>query len=214
MSLSVPIRELTLPEALMAFLHASNGRPYESVKPGPLTAAAEVAELLTVGVARLEGDAGRRLRVDARTPGDRSWVSEVTAELSGHPTDLTAWIKRRNDALSTQQAEAAARGVLVAGRKRLLGLFPYGTHTVDPAVRRQLVEHLTGPRADADPRAHVLARMLVSSGLHRRYRLSRDERARLERLSEHAPPTTPAPAALDAVDLAMATVLYATVISD
>ncbi|MGY2130277.1 GPP34 family phosphoprotein [Blastococcus sp. SYSU DS0617] len=214
MGLSVPARELTLPEALMAFLHARNGRPYESVKPDRLTAAAEVAELLTVGLARLEGDDSRRLVVDARASSDRHWVSAVTAELAGQPTDVATWIKRRNDALSTQQAEAAARGVLVAGRKRLLGLFPYDTHTVDPAVRRQLIDHLTGPQADADPRAHVLARLLVASGLHRRNGLSRGERARLGSLSEHAPSTTPAPAALDAVDLAMVTVLYTTVISD
>ena len=104
--------------------------------------------------------------------------------------------------------------MLVAGRKRLLGLFPYDTHTVDPAVRQELIVHLTGPEADTDLRAPVLARLLVRSGLHRRNRLSREDRARLESLSNDAPSTTPAPAGLDAVDLVMATVLYTTVISD
>ncbi|MGY2067053.1 GPP34 family phosphoprotein [Blastococcus sp. SYSU DS0619] len=214
MTLHPPIGELTVPEALMAFLHAGNGRPYESTGPGELTAAAELGELLTAGHARLGGEAGDRLIVDAPASSDREWIHEVTAELAGAPTDVAAWIKRRRGALPTQQAAAAARGVLVQGRERLIGLFPYETNTVDPAVRQQLVDHLTGPRADTDARALVLARLLVKSRLHQRGGLSRDERSGIEDLSGRAPGSTPVPAAVSAVDLAMVTVLYTTVISD
>ncbi|MGY1855128.1 GPP34 family phosphoprotein [Modestobacter sp. SYSU DS0290] len=214
MSPHLAIRDLTLPEALMAFLHARNGRPYESVRPGALTAAAELAELLVLDHARIDDRDGGRLVVDAPATGDRTWIREVTAELVGHPTDVATWIKRREGALPTQQAEAAARGVLTQGRKRLAGLFPYSTNTVDRAVRQRLVDHLTGPGAETDPRAAVLARLLVRSRLHLRNGLTGDVRARLEEVAERAPSTTPAPAALSAVDLAMVTVVYTTVIND
>ncbi|WP_222192524.1 GPP34 family phosphoprotein [Modestobacter italicus] len=214
MSPHVHTPELTVPEALMAFLHADNGRPYETAKPGALTAAAEVAELIAGGHARVTGPDGDQLVVDGPAASDRAWIRELTTQLAGRATDIATWVKRRDGALDTQQAEAAARGVLVQDRKRLAGLIPYSTNTVDPAVRQALLEHLTGPGAEADPRAAVLARLLVKSRLHLRGGLGRAERTALEQLSERAPASTPAPAAMSAVDIAMVTVVYTTVISE
>ena len=129
----IDITTLTLPEQLMCFLHAANGRPYEAVQPVRITAAAELAELVLAGHARLEDD---QLVVAHPVHGRRAWITEATQELAGKPRAVRDWVRERVEALSHQQQLGIEHGVLEFGRGRLLGVIGYDQHTVVPPSRQ------------------------------------------------------------------------------
>lgn len=202
---------LTLPEALMPFLHTDGGQPYRSVKPDALAAAAELTELVALGLVRIDDarvvGTGAPL---AEVAGARPWMSDVLADLRA-PVKVRSWL-RSHDALATQQAAAVERGLLTPGRGRLLGVVGYDRHDVAPGVReRLLVDVLETPD---DTRSQALARLLVKSGLHRRHGITTDQRRRLGEIAERAAQGPLPEPTMSALDLALVSVVYTTTISE
>ncbi|SDP74746.1 Golgi phosphoprotein 3 (GPP34) [Actinopolyspora xinjiangensis] len=202
------VSSLTLPEALMAFLHADNGRPFETARPQALTATAELAELVVAGHAHIEDE---RVIVDAPAVGERDWVTEVTSALAGHPVGVASWIKQRREALAVQQNAAATAGVLNYDRGKLLGLFGYDRHEVDPEVKQALTDALCGPDAESDPRLPALARLLVKARLHSRHEFDSGQRARLQELAERAERTPVPRTATRVIDVAVGYAIYTSI---
>lgn len=202
------VSSLTLPEALMAFLHADNGRPFETARPQSLTAAAELAELVAAGHVHLDDE---QVVVNAPAAGDRPWMSKLTGELASQSVGVRAWIKKRREALAVQQAAAVTAGVLTHERGRFLGMFGYDRHQVDSAVKQALIDALCGPDAATDPRLPALARLLVKARLHLRHGLSSGQRSKLQELAEQAEQTPVPPEAIRAVDIAVGYAIYSAI---
>lgn len=186
---------LTVPEALMPFLHNHDGQAFQTVRPQGLTACAEITELALRGGAEL-GDG--RVRATAQSDPDRAWVAEVSGALR-ESTPVKAWVRKRRGALDVQRDEAVRRGLLVPGRGRLAGLIPYPRHDVPEGLVEELADDLVGARDD--PRAQAVARLVVRSRLHRRHDLPAATTRDLEALSEAAG-DLPHPA-LDSIDVAI-----------
>ncbi|WP_122818064.1 GPP34 family phosphoprotein [Nocardioides pantholopis] len=204
---------LTLPEALMAFLHNKDGQAYQSARPDALTAAAELGELALAGHVHLEGDRFSAVSPAPSAPG-RAWMAELTAALPPQPVPIRDWIRKRRTALATQQVEALAQGVLTKDRAKLFGVFGYDRHRVDPALRAALLAELDGPAARSVPRAQALARLLTSSALHRHLDLDDTRRHRLEQLAEDRS-DTPLPGPLfTAMDVAIASAVAPSVLGE
>lgn len=212
MTSSLLTDRLTLPEALMAFLHNKDGQAYQSARPQALTAAAELGELVLEGHVLLDED---RLRVaPSPPPPSRTWMSETTGALPPEPVAVDQWIRKRRTALKTQQTEAVAQGVLTKDRAKLFGLFGYGRHLPDAGLRSALLTELLAPDARSVPRAQALARLLVSSLLRHHLDLDDADRKRLESLAEDRE-DTPLPGALfTAMDVAIATAVVPSVMGE
>ena len=134
---------LTLPEALMAFLHNKDGQVYQSARPKQLTAAAELGELALAGHVQFEDD-----KLVAGAPveaGERPWMAEVVAGLPDKPIKVDAWLRKRSDSVKVQQEAALEHGVLSKDRAKLAGVLGYDRHLVDEAVRDGLLAELDGP---------------------------------------------------------------------
>src|SRR5699024_202950 len=200
-----PVSSLTLPEALMAFLHADNGRPFETARPQSLTAAAELAELVAEGHVHLDD---KQVIVDAPAASDRPWVGELTSALASHSVGVRSWIKQRREALAVQQAAAVAAGVLTHDRGKFLGIFGYDRHRVDTAVKQALVNALCSPESASNPRLPALARLLVKARLHQRNGLDGDQQDRLQELAAQAEQTPVPHEAIRAVDIVVGYAVY------
>ncbi|MDT9593116.1 GPP34 family phosphoprotein [Nocardioides zeae] len=203
---------LTLPEALMPFLHTDGGQPYRSAKPDALAAAAELSELAARGAVRLEDD---HVAADAPTdggPGEsaRAWIGDVTAELARGPVKVRTWLRGR-DALAVQQAAAVERGLMTEGRGRLLG-FGYDRHDVEPGVRERLLATVLA--TPEDPRSQALASILARSHLHRRHGITTEERRELTAIAKKAADGPFPEPTMSALDLALVTVVYTSTISE
>lgn len=199
--------ELDLPEALMAFLHADSGRPFETARPQALAAAAELAELVLAGHARLDGN---QILVDAPATTNIDWVREVTTELCGQPVEDASWIKTRKQALAVHQARAVDHGLLIYDRARLFGIFDYARHRVEPAGKQALIDAMCDSRAVDDPRLAALARILWKTRLHLRHDLDDDQRSQILALAEKAADLPVPRLAIRAVDVAVAYAIYTT----
>lgn len=189
---------LTVPEALMPFLHNGDGQAYQSVRPQGLAACAEIAELVVRGHLRI--DEKHLELVTPATDPERAWVAEVTEQLAGQRPSVATWLRRRRAALEVQREEAVARGLLTPGRGRLLGLVPYPRHDVPAGTVAALARDLVGAARD-DERGRALARLVVRSRLHRRHDLDTALCESLEEVSQQAG-DVPHPA-LDAIDVAI-----------
>ncbi|GAA4670240.1 hypothetical protein [Nocardioides nanhaiensis] len=191
---------LSVPEALMPFLHNGDGQAFQSARPQALTACAEIAELVVRGLVRLDDD---RLVVTGQADaaaGRPTWTTEVTRELTERGATVKQWVRRRRAALEVQREEAVTRGLLVPGRGRLLGLVPYPRHDVPAGTVETLAHDLAGAAATTE-RGRAVARLVVRSGLHRRHGLDTAVREALEAVSQQAG-EVPHPA-LDAIDVAI-----------
>lgn len=191
---------LSVPEALMPFLHNGDGQAFQSVRPQALTACAEIAELVVRDLVRVDDDrvvVTDRGEVPSDAPG---WATEVTAQLCERGATVKQWLRRRRAALEVQREEAVTRGLLVPGRGRLLGLVPYPRHDVPEGAVPALAHDLAGAAATTE-RGRALARLVVRSGLYKRHGLDTALREALEAVSEQAG-EVPHPA-LDAIDVAI-----------
>ena len=204
------LETLTLPEQLMAFIHAGNGRPYESVEPAKVTAAAELAELVLQGYVRLEDD---QLVADQPAMGRRPWMTTAVSELVGQPRPVRDWIRERRDALARQQQLGIEHGVLTFDRGRFLG-FGYDKHEVVPEARQALMSALLAPSAAADPRLASLAQLMVKSNLHVRGGITRHERERLQEVAEAAADLPVPRLVVTAMHAAVGYAIYSTITSD
>lgn len=203
---------LTLPEALMAFLHNKDGQVYQSARPKQLTAAAELGELALAGHVQFEDDelvAGAPVEA-----GERPWMAEVVAGLPDKPIKVDAWLRKRSDSVKVQQEAALEHGVLSKDRAKLAGVLGYDRHLVDEAVRDGLLAELDAPDASSSVRAKALAKLLTTKGIARVLGFDADRVERLTALAE-SDEGTPVPGALfTAMDYGIATAVAVTVFGD
>lgn len=196
--------ELTLPEALMAFLHNDEGQVYQSARPKQLTAAAELGEMLLQGQV---GAADDTITVapepDAPT---RPWMTDAVADLGDTPVKIDTWIRRRRDSLTIQQEAAQEQGVLHHDRAKLAGLVGYERHMVDDALRQSILAELDGPAAQQAPRVAALAKLLTTPALARVQRFDKNRQERLTALASAAHTPVPGPL-FTALDYGVATAI-------
>ncbi len=176
----------------MSFLHTRRGTTYQGAQPGPLTAAAEFAELMILGLATVHD---RQIVVREPAQGDREWIYPLTAGLVVEPMYLAVWLRAHHQALATQQALASARGVLIPRGRARLGTAK-DRYDVEPRTRNELTNAMVAagaaPGTPTDPRLPALARLLVSARLDRRAGFSNEQARMVTRLAARS--TIPVPA--------------------
>lgn len=195
--------DLTLPEALMAFLHNADGQPVQSARPPALSAAAELGELVLRGYVSIDDD---QVSTAAAAPATaRPWVADLLHDLSRQePVKVRTWVRKRRTALKVQQSAALDAGVLSKTRGKLFGLFGYDRLEPNEALRERILGELDSPEAAAVPRAQALAKLLLTPALRRALRF---DDARVERLTAlvNAADGTPLPGPLfTTMDIAIA----------
>lgn len=204
--------KLTLPEALMAFLHNKDGQVYHSARPKQLTAAAELGELALAGHVTLEDE-----KLVTGTPvdaGERPWMTEVVEGLPDKPVTIDSWIRKRPGAVKVQQTAAVEQGVLTKDRAKLGGLVGYDRHMVDEATRDALLAELDAPDATASVRAKALAKLISTPGLVRIAGFEDSQVERWKALAE-SDEGTPLPGPLfTAMEYGIATAVAVTVLGD
>lgn len=201
-------RGITLPEALMPFVHTKGGQPYRSVKPDAYTATAELAELTELGLARVENKL-----IVADAPADashRAWIVDVTTHIAAAPVIAKDWLNRRH-ALAVQQQAAVEQGLLKPGRGRFLG-FGYDRFDVPRGLREDLLDDVLG--TPEDPRSQALAHILVKSGLHQRRDLDGQHRRALTTLSMAAAERPMPNSAMSTTDMAIMSTIITSVLND
>lgn len=204
---------LTVPEALMAFLHNKDGQLYQSAGPKQLTVAAELAELVLDERIDIDEDGTIRARENPE-PAARAWITDVTKTLAEKPVKTDAWIRGRRDAVAVQQQEAAKRGVLQVDRAKLAGVIGYTRHLANETTRARLLAELDSDAALESPRARAVAKLLTTRGLLRVLRLDTEPAQRLAELARTSE-GTPLPGPLfSTMDYAIATGVGLVILGD